>query len=133
MVKFVLITSPPHKVATLCDDFAAVLWSGVRPIIAVFTRLAVSTCGVDTVTRQERDQLRTDSAVVRKNVVTLPACQAGTHSASRPGLDGPPHADAPKAGADTLAAAWAMVEAAAECLAPRPCGDGRGGNVVPTP
>src|SRR2546430_10465952 len=30
MVKFVLITSPPHKVATLCDDFAAVLWSGVR-------------------------------------------------------------------------------------------------------
>src|SRR6266511_2997866 len=59
--------------------------------------------------------------VVRKNVVTLPALQAGTHDASHQGWDGLPPVDVLEVGVGVVAAGQAGTGAAAGYLAPRPC------------
>jgi hypothetical protein len=69
--------------------------------------------------------------MVRKNVVTLPILQAGTHDASHQGWDGLSHVDVQDVDVGIFAAGQAGTGAAVGYLIPRPCEDDPHYNVVP--
>src|SRR5215510_12775254 len=65
-------------------------------------------------------------------MVTPPALPASIPGASHQGRDGPPLADASKAGAGAFAAELVMTRVAAESLVPKPCEGGLCCSAPPT-